>query len=221
MLLGPLIRAEEVADQLAAARAAREAKDFPRAAQILTDVLAAHPASSEALIARGYVWLAQKKSDQAAADFNQAVAVDPTNPQAYLIRGDLAHRLIAGDFAACEADYATVLRLDPKYPHFRAYSAELYLYLKQPGRVIVEALQGLLQEPTEAIHKINLAHGLAFVGQIDAAKVLYAEVAATNIERGLNGAKLALGDYAQLQRRGIDYPQIAELKPFLEKLAAP
>jgi len=206
--------------QLAEARAAREKKDFVQAEKLLTAVIAEYPSSSEAYIARGYVWLAQKKNELAAADFKQAVAVDPTNPNAYIVRGDLAYRLIAGDFAACEADYATVLKLDPKFPHYRAYSAELYLYMKQPAKVITEATLGLLAEPTESIHKINLAHGLAFSGQIEAAKVLYTFVASIAIERGLNGASLALGDFVQLKRRGLDYPQIAELTPFLETLAS-
>jgi tetratricopeptide (TPR) repeat protein len=215
----PLLAADPVA-QLAEARTAREAGDLPLAEKILNTVIAENPASSEAYIARGYFWLGQKKRDLAAADFKQAVAVDPTNPQAYLIRGDLAYRLIAGDFAACEADYATVLKLDPKLPHFHAYSAELYLYMKKPDQVIAEALQGLLDEPNAPIHKINLAHGLAFSGQVAAAKILYTYVATVDIERGLTGAKLALGDLAQLKRRGIDYPQMAEITAFLEKLTS-
>ena len=216
----PILAADPAA-QIAEARMARESRDFERAEKILATVIADHPASSEAYLARGYVRLAQKRTDLAAADFNRAVVVDPTNPQAYLIRGDLAHRLIEGDFAACEADYATVLKLDPKFPHFHAYSAELYLYLKKPDQVIVEALQGLLDEPNAPIHKINLAHGLAFSGQLAAAKVLYTSVASVDIERGLTGAKLALGDLEQLQRRGLDYPQIPELIAFLQKLTAP
>ena len=208
------------ADPAALLAEARTTSDPVRAEQLLTAAIAAFPASSEAYIARGFVRLGQKQREQAAADFIQAVAVDPTNPRAYLIRGDLAYRMIQGNFAACEADYATVLRLDPDYPHFRAYSAELYLYLRRPDRVVAEALQGLLSEPNAPIHKINLAHGLAFSGQIEAAKVAYAAVARIPIERGLTGAGLALGDYAQLKRRGIEYPQMAELTPFLEAFAS-
>lgn len=208
-------------ERIAEARTAREAKNFPLAEEILTALIREFPASSEAYLARGYVWLGQKKTDMAAADFKKAVEVDPTNPVAYICRGDLAYRMIAGDFVACEADYAIVLKLDPHFPHFHAYSAELYLYLKQPSKVITEAILGLLDEPTEPIHKINLAHGLAFTGQIDAAKVLYTSVARTRIERGLSGASLALGDFAQLKRKGIEYPQMAELTPFLESFASP
>lgn len=220
-LLAPtqLFAADPVA-QLAEARTAREAKDFVTAENLLNAVIAEYPASSEAYIARGYTWLAQGKSDLAAADFKQSVTADPTNPNAYIVRGDLAYRMIEGNFAACETDYATVLKLNPHFPGFRAYSAELYLYMKQPAKVITEALLGLLAEPTAPIHKINLAHGLAFSGQLEAAKVAYSAVAETNIERGLTGAALALGDFAQLKRRGIDYPQIAELTPFLEAFAS-
>jgi len=199
------------------ARAAQDAGDPARAEALLTAAIAESPASSEAYLARGFLRLRQKQRDLAAADFIQAVAVDPTNPRAHLIRGDLAYRLIQGNFAACEADYATVLKLDPDFPHFRAYSAELYLYLRRPERVIEEALQGLLTEPNAPIHKINLAHGLAFSGHVEAAKVAYAAVARTDIERGLTGAALALGDYAQLKRRDIVYPQMAELTAFLEQ----
>ena len=206
--------------QLAEARSAREAKDYATAEKILTAVIAEHPASSEAYLARGYTWLAQGKNDLAAGDFKKAVEVDPTNPNAYLIRGDLAYRMIEGNFAACETDYATVLKLDPDFPHFRAYSAELYLYLKQPAKVISEALLGLLAEPAESIHKINLAHGLAFAGQVEAAKTIYSAVAQVDIGHGRKGAAFALGDFAQFKRKKIDYPQIAELTVFLESLAS-
>jgi hypothetical protein len=98
------VLAADPATQLAKARVASEAKDFPLAEKILTTVIAENPSSSEAYIARGFLWLGQKKTD---------------------------------------------------------------------------------------------------------------------IERGLTGAKLALGDLAQLKRRGIDYPQMAELTLFLEKLTSP
>lgn len=212
-------RAADAVAQMAEARAAREAKDFARAEKLLSAVISAHPASGEAYIQRGFVQLAQKKNDLAAADFKKAVDVDPTNPAAYLYRGDLAYRLIAGDFAACAADYATVLKLDPEYPHFRAYSAELYLYTREPAKVIAEATLGLFAEPNAPIHKINLAHGLAFAGQVEAAKAVYTSVAAVEVGHGRRGAAFALGDFAQLKRRGLDYPQLAELTPFLEALA--
>ncbi|HEY9248500.1 MAG TPA: hypothetical protein VIO38_05190, partial [Rariglobus sp.] len=153
----------------------------------------------------------------AADDFKKAAEVDPLNVRAILYRGDLAHRLIEKNYAACEADYATVLKLDPEFP-IRAYTAELYLYMKDPARVVAEAALGLAAEPASPIHRINLAHGLAFSGQIEAAKKIYAALAPLEIAHGRTGAAFALGDFATLAKHGIDYPQIAELTPFLEAL---
>ncbi|MBL9207074.1 MAG: hypothetical protein JNN01_18430 [Opitutaceae bacterium] len=204
---------------LAASVEARNKKDFAVAVREASAAIALCPHSAEGYLERAFAHFGAKDSAAAAADFKAAVDADPTCARAYLYRGDLAYRLIEGNFAACEADYATVLRLEPDYPGFRAYSAELYLYLKKPDRVITEAVQGLQAEPHSAIHKINLAHGLAFAGQIEAAKALYRALATVDIGHGRRGAAFALGDFATLRKKGVDYPAMVELTPFLQSLA--
>lgn len=202
------------------ARAAREAKDVARAVELGSALVAAQPASGEAYLERAFTYLySGRPGDRplAAADFKKAVEVDPLNVRAILYRGDLAYRLIEKNYAACEADYATVLKLDPAFA-IRAYTAELYLYMKDPGRVVAEAALGLAAEPTATIHRINLAHGLAFSGQLEAAKKIYADIAQVEIGHGRKGAAFALGDFATFAKHDIHYPQIAELTPFLEGL---
>lgn len=204
---------------LALSMEARSKKDFVVAVREASAAIALHPHAAEGYLERAFAHFGAKDLTAAAADFKAAVAADPTCARAYLYRGDLAYRLIEGNFAACEADYATVLRLEPDYPGFRAYSAELYLYMKKPDRVITEALLGLHAEPQSAIHKINLAHGLAFVGQLEAAKTLYRAISSVEIAHGRRGAAFALGDFATLRRKGVDYAAMAELTPFLQALA--
>ncbi len=203
------------------ARAARAAKDPARAIALGTELIAAQPASGDAYMERAFSYLYSGVPENralAAADFKKAVEVDPLNVRAILYRGDLAYRLIEKNYAACEADYATVIQLDPQFAHYRAYTAELYLYMKDPARVVAEAALGLVAEPTAPIHRINLAHGLAFSGQVETAKKIYADVAQVEIGHGRKGAAFALGDFATFATHNIDYPQIAELTPFLEAL---
>jgi tetratricopeptide (TPR) repeat protein len=202
------------------ARAARDAKDVERAVELGTALIADRPASAEPYIERGFTYLYSGRPDYralAAADFKKAAEVDPLNVRAILYRGDLAHRLIEKNYAACEADYATVLKLDPAYP-IRAYTAELYLYMKDPARVVAEAALGLAADPTAPIHRINLAHGLAFSGQVEAAKTIYTAIAPLDIAHGRTGAAFALGDFATLAKHGVNYPQVAELTAFFESL---
>jgi len=209
------------ADHLAASISARKQGDTARAIQEATAAIAQHPQSGEAYLERAFAHFAAKNTEAAVKDFKAAVEVDPTNARAYIYRGDLAYRLIEGNYAACESDYAVALKLDPEFPSYRAYTAELYLYLKQPDRVITEAVQGLLAEPHAPIHKINLAHGLAFAGQLESAKAVYRAIATVEIGYGRKGATFALGDFATLQRKGIVYPAMTELTPFLQALAKP
>lgn len=221
-LSGPVLAAApDPAIAFSKLRSARSAKDFAQAEKVARELIAAYPTSSEAYIERAMTYLSQQKRELAAVDFKKAVEVDPTNPRAYLYRGDLAYRLIEKNYAGCEADYATVLKLDPDFPGYRAYTAELYLYMKDPARVITEAAIGLAAEPTHAIHRVNLAHGLAFSGQMAAAKALYTQLASEEIAHGRKGAAFVLGDFATLKRHGIEYPQAAELTPFLEALKSP
>ncbi len=212
--------AEPVA-MLLEARAARSAKEVTRAVELGTALIALQPASGDAYLERAFTYLYSGVPEHralSAADFKKAVEVDPLNVRAILYRGDLAYRLIEKNYAACEADYSTVIRLDPEFAHYRAYTAELYLYMKNPARVVAEAALGLAVEPAAPIHRINLAHGLAFSGNLEAAKKLYAAVAKVEIGHGRTGAAFALGDFATFAKHDITYPQIAELTPFLEAL---
>lgn len=218
LLAATSVSAADPAALLLEVRAAREAKDASRALDLADGLVAAQPVSGEALMERAFVHLAAGRRELAAADFKKAAEVDPLNVRAILYRGDLAYRLIEKNYAACEADYATVLRLEPDFPGYRAYTAELHLYMKDPARVVAEAALGLASEPTSPIHRVNLAHGLAFGGNVEAAKKLYVQLAKIEIAHGRSGAAFALGDFATLGRHGVDYPQIAELTPFLEAL---
>lgn len=219
--LPALVLAADPATLFLDARAAREAKDSARAIALGTDLIAAQPASGEAYRQRALSYLYSGVPENralAAADFKKAVEVDPLNVRAILYRGDLAYRLIEKNYAACEADYATVIRLDPEFPHYRAYTAELYIYMKNPARVIAEAALGHAVEPALPIHRMNLAHGLAFSGQVEAAKKIYAALANVEIGHGRTGAAFALGDFEVFAQHDLAYPQMAELKPFLKAL---
>ena len=205
---------------LTQARAARQAHDPAKAIELYSAAIEANPWSGEAWLERGYVYWGREQRTLARLDFNQAVLADPTFAQAYVTRGDLDARMSRRDWKGCEHDYATALKLQPDFPFYFAYTAELYLYNGQPARAIAEARKGLAKDPTALIYKMNLAHGLLFTGQVEAARKLYTEMAPLEVEPGMNGVAFALHDFDGLRRIGeVVYPQIAETEPWLKGLA--
>lgn len=217
------LRAYAVADDHALAAAqAHMAGDDATALVEYSAAIAAAPTYADPYIDRALIHFGQQDYEAAVRDFRAAVEADPASARALIYRGDLVSRYVEGDWAACEADYARALELDPQFRGYHSYTAELYLYSGDPARAVAEAGKGMAREPDSLIHQINLAHGLAFTGDVEAAKQIYLEISDEDIAHGRKGAAFALGDYRRIIEKGaVPYPQIAELTPFLEALVRP
>ncbi|WP_221033121.1 amidohydrolase family protein [Actomonas aquatica] len=217
------IRAFAIAeDHVVAAALARRDGDDEQAIAELTAAIAAAPTYADPYIERAQIYYYRGDHAASSRDFRAAVAADPTSARALIYRGDLVARAVDRDWAASEADYAKALELDPHFHGYHAYTAELYLYSGDPARAVAEAGQGIAREPDNLIHQINLAHGLAFSGDLAAAKRIYLELYDEEIFPGRKGAAFALSDFKKIRATGaVDYPQIAELTPWLENLARP
>lgn len=68
---------------------------------------------AQALVSAGIRYQASGQTSQAVADYNSAIALDPSNKYAYYNRGVIEQG--QGKAAPAEADYRMALSLDPKF----------------------------------------------------------------------------------------------------------
>ena len=67
------------------------------------------------------------KLDQALADFNRALELNPKNPETYICRGNVY--LKKANFDRAISDYNQALEINPKYP--QAYKSRGLVYYQQ------------------------------------------------------------------------------------------
>ncbi|MFN8527400.1 MAG: tetratricopeptide repeat protein [Anaerolineae bacterium] len=90
----------------------------PSALERVNQLVAQYPQNASAYFFRALVLSSLDQSIQAIADYDTAIELDPTVPEAYNNRG-LA-RFRSGDTAGAEADFDAAIRLNPDYAE--AYS---------------------------------------------------------------------------------------------------
>lgn len=120
---------------------------------IIDDASLPEDLRAEALVNRGIVHLEDAKPDLAMADFEQAIAFNPSYPVAHAYRGE-AHKA-KGQFAKALSDYDTAISLD-------AASADLYAY-----RGEIHRRMGALDKARvdyEAALKLEAGHDVAVLG---------------------------------------------------------
>ena len=91
---------------------------------IIDDASLPEDLRAEALVNRGIVRLEEAKPDLAMADFEQAIAFNPSYPVAHAYRGE-AHKA-KGQFANALSDYDTAISLDAASADLCAYRGEIH-----------------------------------------------------------------------------------------------
>ncbi|MGB3534956.1 MAG: trypsin-like peptidase domain-containing protein [Microcoleaceae cyanobacterium] len=105
-----------------------------------------NPENAQAYYFRGLTLLDQEKSWEAIADFNQALELEPNNPEAYFNRG-LARTQLAANLPEQTrgpnpiADYTEAIRLNPGYADAYYNRGLAYLTLKQYDRAMADFQQ--------------------------------------------------------------------------------
>ena len=121
--------------------------------RIIDDASLPEDLRAEALVNRGIVHLDGVKPDMALADFEQAIAFNPTYPVAHAYRGE-AHKA-KGQMSEALSDYDTAISLD-------AASADLYAY-----RGEIHRRMGALDNSRadyEAALRLEREHDIATLG---------------------------------------------------------
>lgn len=106
--------------QIRQAKALIEKQDYPPALVFLNKVIVANPRNAAAYAQRARLNVRQNKYEQAFADAEKCLAIDPKNIDALNVRG-VAFREWKKNAKAALADFSLAMSIDPKY-YFAAYN---------------------------------------------------------------------------------------------------
>jgi tetratricopeptide (TPR) repeat protein len=126
-----------------------DAIPLDQAVMHFTKELDSNPKNSHALMARGLALSMGKDQDKAAADFDNAIAIDSKAKLAYYHRANLAYGKAQYDKAL--ADYNTVIEQDPAFDW--AYHVRGWIYYRRMDydKALADYEQAIKLVPTETV----------------------------------------------------------------------
>jgi len=78
-----------------------------------------------ALVSRAEAYAAKDNYDQAIADCDEAIRIDPNNPRVFYIRGNSYQSKKKSNYFRAITDYTEAIRLDPAYAEARKKRASI------------------------------------------------------------------------------------------------
>lgn len=214
----------EVLTRLAQLLAIRPTDDRAAQAHLLLDeVLRPSRELTPALVTRARLRiLGGDTGDETPELLDEAIALDPTGPDAYYLRGGvyldrsgepdtgLSTAVSANDaLELARDDYRTVLRLDPNYREATNQLAHTYLFDRATAPLGIELAQGELRQGPHLFLAVTLMELYARVGDRDSARRVHDEM----ISRWLDA--LAEGDPTRLLK-AIDRTDVLVARAWME-----
>ncbi len=147
-------QASEAEQKLIAAFGAFAAGDRDRELEILNGLAQEYPGDSYLQHFRGVRYYGAERYDEAAAAFNQAIAIDPDFEPAYNMLGYTA--FAQGDNAGAEKALKTYQRLAPDDPNPYDSLGELYLRTGRYDEATAEFEKALARDPEFEVSANNL-----------------------------------------------------------------
>jgi tetratricopeptide (TPR) repeat protein len=124
-----------------------QAQLYDLAIQSYTLVISNNP-TSDNYQGRGVAYRMAGKLDEAMADFNKAIELDPKNADAYNSRGNLY--LDKKDYKAAIADYTQAIKLQPNYAYAYDNRGDAYDDENDPRDAIVDYTKAIQLTPNSA-----------------------------------------------------------------------
>lgn len=179
--------------------------------------LATAPDDYSALLGRGRCHRLLGAHDKAIADFTRAHVVQPRAARPLFERGAIA--ILIGRYEASRADYEAAALLEPHYPGSASYFAELCLYTGRPAEALAISEQASRDEPSDLMHRVNIAHARLLLGDVEQAAASYNAIARLNDPgRRMPGASIALHDLALMRAADIEVPGMLDIERRLRAL---
>jgi tetratricopeptide (TPR) repeat protein len=136
--------------------------DFGRADELVSKALAFDPDAYWAHAMKGWILLAQGRNDEAVAEYQRALALDPSFADADVGLGSLHLRL--GEFAKGAESFDKAIRVSPYdrgVPYWYGAKALAYFALKNYDQSIEWARDAIAINPNIASVHLNLVAALA------------------------------------------------------------
>ncbi|MFC9836359.1 tetratricopeptide repeat protein [Rhodococcus sp. NPDC127530] len=192
------------------------AGEYEVALALFEAVLAGDGRGYSALIGRGRCQRMLGQIDEAIETFTQTFVLHPEQARPMVERGALY--VLQERWADAAEDYQVAYRLDPHYPGFAAYVAELELYTGRPQHAHDLSVAALGREPDNLMHSINLAHSLLLLGYGTAARLQYEEIASTwHPQKRASGAAIAANDLRLMRAAGLTAPGFDDIEVMLTR----
>jgi len=189
---------------------------YAEALTVFDSALATEQEDYSALLGRGRCHRLLGAHDEAIADFTRAHDVRPEAARPLFERG--AIWILLGCYERSRADYEAGAALDPTYPGSASYFAELHLYAGRADEALAISERAACDEPTNLVHRVNIAHAHLLLGDTGRAADAYDAIAdQLDPGKGITGAALALEDLALMRSAGIDPPGMRSVERRLRK----
>ena len=117
---------------------------------------------------RATVHVGLGRLQDALADFDQVISLDPYHPDYYLDRGNLHRRL--GDNERALADYETAIRVGPPFPEAHYNRADVRAAHGDLDGAVADFGYALELEPDNSDARVNLVGLLTEFGEVDQAR---------------------------------------------------
>lgn len=174
---------------------------FEHAVEQLTALIAAGSPTADAYLWRGYLHRLRNELDQAIADYDAAIRLEPADAVARRFRG--VARYANGDYDAARADYTEAIRIDPTNPRPYRRRGDARFARRELDRAIEDYDAAIRLDPTDAITIANRGIARLELGQYDRAVVdlneairLDPKLATAYVRRGMARTNLQQFDRA-------------------------
>jgi tetratricopeptide (TPR) repeat protein len=187
------------------------AGDYPGALTAFNTALASDPADYCALLGRGRCRRLQGAYADAIADFTRAHAARRGAARPLFERGAIL--ILLGRYDECLADYEAAIALEPAYPGSASYFAELDLYTGRADDALALSERASRTEPTNLVHRVNVAHAHLLLGHTERAADAYDAIAEERDPgKRITGAAIALADLSLMRAAGIHPPGMRSIE---------
>ena len=171
---------------------AGEIVPIEKAEAYFSEQIKANPHASHAYLMRSVIGAASRR-DWAGAlpDCEHAIRLDPKNPWAYLVRGEIKAQ--QGDLKDAIADFEQGIRLDPKIARSFTFKAQCYLEAGESDKVLAELNEAIRRDANEV--EAYVLRGHAWQQKGDASQALRAYNEAIRVAPRSAVAYIARAEY--------------------------